>query len=117
MFQILNILQQFWGGLLSFSRDVTRIYIGLTDITTEAAWEWLDSSTLTYTNWDDKEPNNEGKGGEDCVVVLEYGVWNDVSCSGKYNFVCKKPNGKKSSPKLSLILNKTLNCQNPFIKV
>ena len=33
-------------------------WIGLTDMNFEGDWEWIDNSSLSYTNWAYSEPNN-----------------------------------------------------------
>lgn len=52
---------------------------------------------LTFSNWNQGEPNNAGK--EDCVHVLPYveGKWNDANCATQnINVFCEVllPEGK-----------------------
>uniref|UniRef100_A0A452RAZ2 C-type lectin domain-containing protein n=1 Tax=Ursus americanus TaxID=9643 RepID=A0A452RAZ2_URSAM len=47
-------------------------------------------SGLTYSNWKKNEPNNHGSG-EDCVILLEDGLWNDISCQASFLAVCEFP--------------------------
>jgi lysophospholipase L1-like esterase len=60
-------------------------WIGLTDQTAEAAFQWVTGELLTFTNWAQGEPNSLGD--EDCVETNAYfargtpGTWNDISCS------------------------------------
>ncbi|KAM4037881.1 CD209 antigen-like protein A isoform 2-T2 [Anomaloglossus baeobatrachus] len=51
-----------------------------------AKWNWLDGSVLSFRNWNKGEPNNHNT--EDCVESS--GNWNDLSCSSKMKYVCKK---------------------------
>ncbi|KAI7808333.1 hypothetical protein IRJ41_002387 [Triplophysa rosa] len=63
----------------------TSVWIGLFS----DPWEWPDNSDSGFRFWMSGEPNNVG-GSEDCTKANIYlqGEWNDVGCSGPYNFVC-----------------------------
>ncbi len=57
------------------------VMIGLNDIDVEGTFVWYDQSPVTYTNWDNGEPNNSG-GNEDCVQLrINSGLWNDIPCN------------------------------------
>ena len=50
----------------------------------------FQGQALTYSNWQPKEPNNQGN--EDCVHMVTYagGKWNDVACNTKIiNVFCE----------------------------
>ncbi|XP_014381644.1 C-type lectin domain family 4 member G [Alligator sinensis] len=65
-------------------------WIGLHDTGEEGKFTWVDDSSATYTNWDFGEPNNQGLG-EDCVMMLSHGRWNDAACAGKVEgWICEK---------------------------
>ncbi|XP_078359624.1 uncharacterized protein LOC144644082 isoform X3 [Oculina patagonica] len=66
-------------------------WIGYNDIDNEGDWVWSDRMTSSYTNWDDKSPNN---GGVSCAIVTRTGKWHDEPCQGQYSFICKKPSPK-----------------------
>ncbi|EMP41501.1 Cytochrome P450 4F22 [Chelonia mydas] len=53
-------------------------WIGLHDISNEGTFIWVDDSSVSYSNWDRGEPNNFGSG-EDCVMMLKDGKWNDAA--------------------------------------
>ncbi|XP_066299937.1 neurocan core protein-like [Branchiostoma lanceolatum] len=69
--------------------------------------KWTDGSPVSYTNWAAGQPSNNGlRGGEDCVGMYSKrgkdhwwftvkerntGQWNDVTCGGKYPYICKRP--------------------------
>ena len=63
-------------------------WIGYNDIDNEGDWVWSDRTTSSYTNWDDKSPNN---GGVSCAIVTSTGKWHDEPCQSQYSFICKKP--------------------------
>ena len=63
-------------------------WIGYNDIDNEGDWVWSDRTTSSYTNWDDKSPNN---GGVSCAIVTSTGRWHDEPCQSQYSFICKKP--------------------------
>lgn len=73
-------------AIKNVARDVA--YLGITDQRYENVFEDLSGNGVQYTNWNDGEPNNVGFG-EDCVVILENGKWNDVSCSDSFLAVCE----------------------------
>ncbi|XP_071945466.1 alpha-N-acetylgalactosamine-specific lectin-like [Antedon mediterranea] len=80
-------------GLVTRNSGVT-YWIGLTDAKDEGKWRWSDTNTLaTYTNWDKKEPNNNGN--QDCVTVWNRNglqtKWDDVQCTYEHGSVCKLP--------------------------
>ena len=58
-------------------------WIGLNDRKTEGAFEWVEGSPASYSNWFSGEPNNSGD--EDCVELWvgsnAGGKWNDNLCS------------------------------------
>uniref|UniRef100_I3MWG4 Fc epsilon receptor II n=1 Tax=Ictidomys tridecemlineatus TaxID=43179 RepID=I3MWG4_ICTTR len=65
-------------------------WIGLRDLDLEGEFIWMDGSPLDYSNWNLGEPNN-GDQGEDCVMMLGSGKWNDASCRGELDaWVCEQ---------------------------
>ncbi|XP_049620518.1 mannose-binding protein C-like [Suncus etruscus] len=62
--------------------------LGLTDEKNEGQFVDLRGRTLTYQNWNDGEPNNDNFG-ENCVLFLKNGKWNDVDCSHTALAVCE----------------------------
>jgi hypothetical protein len=62
------------------------IYIGLNDLNTEGEFEWVSGEPLEYSNWAAGEPN-DFISGEDAVVMITSGFWNDISDLGEYRFV------------------------------
>ena len=48
-------------------RYVEQFWFGMTDWGSEGTWYWINGEPVTYSNWENNEPNDEG--GEDCVVT------------------------------------------------
>jgi Lectin C-type domain len=58
-------------------------WIGLSDITSEGNFTWVDNTTFNFNDWNNGEPNNFG-GNENCVQVKYNGtewMWNDINCN------------------------------------
>ncbi|XP_048748271.1 coadhesin-like [Ostrea edulis] len=66
------------------------IWMGGFDGPKEGSWAWSGGVfSWSYTNWSTGEPNNSGD--EDCALMYaNSGKWNDGSCSGELQFMCKK---------------------------
>jgi hypothetical protein len=62
------------------------LLIGINDVATEGSFVWASGETSSYTNWNGGEPNNSG-GNEDYAVILNTGLWNDVSSGSAANYV------------------------------
>ena len=55
-------------------------------------WSWSDNTPVDYLNWQSGEPN--GLEGEDCGEMYPMdGTWNDVPCSEKRGFICRRTKG------------------------
>nr|KAF6304050.1 hypothetical protein mMyoMyo1_012837 [Myotis myotis] len=65
-------------------------FLGITDEGTEGQFVYVTGGRLTYSNWKKDEPNDFGSG-EDCVILLKDGIWNDISCSSSFMAVCEFP--------------------------
>ncbi|XP_048118190.1 C-type lectin domain family 4 member E-like [Alosa alosa] len=75
--------------LVTWKKNFTVFWIGLSDIETEGVWTWVDGTRLHQEYWKSGEPNNVGQD-EDCAVShhsswLHWNLqlWNDISCSTK----------------------------------
>ncbi|XP_042315133.1 mannose-binding protein-like [Sceloporus undulatus] len=89
------------GGALASSRNaaenraLTEImkknskhaFLGINDIQTEGKFVNLNGAPVGYTNWKQGEPNNLNN--EDCVILLEDQLWNDVPCEHKSLIICE----------------------------
>ena len=68
------------------------IWIGLTDEIHEGSWQWVNGESLTYTNWDSEEPNDDDIG-EDYGMMNSDGSWNDAGPPGSpneaYTYICE----------------------------
>ncbi|XP_004680758.1 PREDICTED: mannose-binding protein A-like [Condylura cristata] len=65
-------------------------FLGITDEETEGQFMYVTGGRLAYSNWKKDEPNNHGSG-EDCVILLKDGLWNDISCSSSFQAICELP--------------------------
>ena len=63
-------------------------WMGFNDISAEGSWVWISGEPVTYTNWSQWEPNNEGTyGEEEHGAIMNWthgGAWNDNSIYNHY---------------------------------
>ncbi|HYC55255.1 MAG TPA: C-type lectin domain-containing protein, partial [Candidatus Binatia bacterium] len=62
--------------------DTRNYWIGLDDLTTEGAFDWVTDEPFDYGNWHSGEPDNAG-GREDCVTMNRWrdATWTDERCT------------------------------------
>ncbi|XP_025706172.2 mannose-binding protein C [Callorhinus ursinus] len=65
-------------------------FLGITDEVTEGQFMYVTGGRLTYSNWKTNEPNDHDSG-EDCVTILEDGLWNDTSCHSSFPAALRTP--------------------------
>lgn len=54
------------------------------------SYQWVDGVQLTFSYWNKGEPN-DSRGIEDCIMMLDTGLWNDAPCSNERdNWICEK---------------------------
>jgi len=68
----------------NYSSFISELWIGYNDKDNEDTWVWANGETSTYTSWATHEPNDVD--GEDCAVIYESGVWNDVTCTNNSSY-------------------------------
>lgn len=81
---IRNAAENAW--LVSTFGGNQEFWIGLTDWGSEGIWRWASGEPVTFTNWDNGQPDNQGVAGEDCAHlnhghpgnVYTPAVWNDL---------------------------------------
>ncbi|XP_078660072.1 uncharacterized protein LOC144904802 [Branchiostoma floridae x Branchiostoma belcheri] len=72
------------------------MWVGLFDSISENKFFWASGHSVTYTNWNDRQPNGFNNQGQDenCVMLhwesAIAGKWNDVACSRELGFICQK---------------------------
>ncbi|XP_015680026.1 low affinity immunoglobulin epsilon Fc receptor [Protobothrops mucrosquamatus] len=65
-------------------------WIGLSDMSSENNFVWVDNSTPKFTRWRLGEPDNGGRG-QDCVVMNSSGQWEDRECGKNVDgWICEK---------------------------
>lgn len=72
-------------------------WIGLSDLSNEAGWEWSDGKPAKYFNWIRGQPD-DWHGMEDCATIKSSGMWNDDYCGNKNSFICKRQNNLSPAP-------------------
>ncbi|CAH1277455.1 MRC1 [Branchiostoma lanceolatum] len=69
------------------------VWIGLFDNIDENQFYWTSGHPVTFTNWNDGEPNNWNSQDEDCVDMYtdqaRAGLWNDAPCDHLRLFICQ----------------------------
>uniref|UniRef100_A0A672LGG0 C-type lectin domain-containing protein n=1 Tax=Sinocyclocheilus grahami TaxID=75366 RepID=A0A672LGG0_SINGR len=77
----------------SGEKQVSFLWIGLSDRQQEGNMKWVDNSPLKQGFWLKGEPNDQG-GDEDCIELMPSNPvlnnWNDLSCSEKRKGICQK---------------------------
>lgn len=69
---------------------VQSAYIGLSDHHLEGHFRWVNGTSMTYTNWYPKQPNNY-QGKQHYVEMLNTGQWNDQYAYKKREFIMELP--------------------------
>ncbi|XP_053485689.1 lactose-binding lectin l-2-like isoform X1 [Ictalurus furcatus] len=65
-------------------------WLGLSDCQKKNEWFWSDGTKVTFTKWNQNEPNF--RNGE-CCVHMNWGTqrdWNDIPCDQSFPFLCAK---------------------------
>uniref|UniRef100_A0A8C2CGC1 C-type lectin domain-containing protein n=1 Tax=Cyprinus carpio TaxID=7962 RepID=A0A8C2CGC1_CYPCA len=77
----------------SEEKQVSLVWIGLSDSENEGIMKWVDNSPLKQGFWLKGEPNDE-HGNEDCIELMPSNPvlnnWNDLPCSEMRKFICEK---------------------------
>ncbi|XP_061660890.1 macrophage mannose receptor 1 [Syngnathoides biaculeatus] len=64
-------------------------YIGLI-VNLDHSFSWLDETPVTYTAWEQNEPNFANND-ENCVTIYKsMGFWNDINCGIELPSICKR---------------------------
>jgi hypothetical protein len=71
-------------------------WTGYSDTTTPGTFVWASGSSSAYTNWGTGAPATTA--GDDCVVLLADGTWNNVACTAKNAYVCQDLRLKPALP-------------------
>ncbi|XP_059200605.1 macrophage mannose receptor 1-like [Centropristis striata] len=66
------------------------LWIGLNDRRKEGLFDWSDTSTVSFTSWENGAPA-VSTDREDCVLIRgENGNWADRVCDEKHGYICMK---------------------------
>ena len=68
-------------------------WIGLTDEVEEGKWLWSDGRSVTFTKWNNRNPDDGTSA--NCVTMYGYydDGWYDNPCSSHYRFICRITSG------------------------
>ena len=76
-------------------RGLPDAWIGFNDIDSEGSFVWVSGEPITWTHWDQGEPNDGGDSGEDCAVIMTRDgrrtEWDDRPCDTLRPWVCEAP--------------------------
>ncbi|XP_077592286.1 macrophage mannose receptor 1 [Stigmatopora nigra] len=76
-----------WRQIVKSSED--QYYIGLT-VNLDHSFSWLDDTPVTFTAWEQNEPNFANND-ENCVTIYKsMGYWNDINCGFELPSICKR---------------------------
>ena len=76
------------------NKNLNGYMIGGTDKDKEGIWQWVTGEPFEYSNWNEREPNNDSGGspGGECFLEIytSNGKWNDFYYNGlKRGFICE----------------------------
>ncbi|XP_016049907.1 lymphocyte antigen 75 isoform X1 [Erinaceus europaeus] len=83
---------KFVSRLMRENNNITmRIWLGLSLLSADQSWHWLDGTRASFVKWADKSKSNSGR----CSILLASNeTWKKVECSNGYGrVVCKVPLG------------------------
>jgi len=64
------------------------IWMGLTDLTKEGKWRWINGASLSYSNWLPRQPNQWGD--QDCAYLSHKNFkWGDTECDEELFYLCE----------------------------
>ncbi|XP_062987738.1 pulmonary surfactant-associated protein A-like [Elgaria multicarinata webbii] len=75
-------------AIMSFVKEFdTYAYLGITEGHVPGEFQFLNGTSLNFTNWYVDEP--KGKGAEKCVEMYSDGTWNDKLCNKYRLTICE----------------------------
>ncbi|KAK3611692.1 hypothetical protein CHS0354_034357 [Potamilus streckersoni] len=77
----------FIGALVAPGKD---IWVGLSDAEKEGVWKWIDSTLVTWFNWQPGQPDNWNNEEDHAIMIYKDKKWNDIRETTQYRFVCKR---------------------------
>ncbi|XP_051022070.1 lymphocyte antigen 75 isoform X2 [Acomys russatus] len=81
---------KFVSRLIRENYNITmRVWLGLSQLSLDQSWSWLDGLDVTFVKWENKSKNG---GGKCSILVASNETWEKVECSRGYaRVVCKVP--------------------------
>lgn len=94
-----------------------KLYIGFNDIKNEGKFHWSDQSSVDFTSWNSRQPDNYFNS-EDCAEIWPFatqkGKWNDVDCSSQLGYICQKDASSKPAPTIAPTTASTAKCPDGY---
>lgn len=95
MLKIENLDEKNWlEWQMTFSKDFKAYWTGMNDQKQQKLFRWVDGTLANQSliRWN-QEPNS-WLGNEDCAVISNSGIYNDMGCMTEAPFICEvKGNG------------------------
>lgn len=82
----------FLFDILKNNQTVNEVWLGGKRNPKTRAFNWIDDSNMTYTNWAEIKPED----GNECIEMIEIpngvskGKWTNSPCEKKNVFICQK---------------------------
>ncbi|XP_071951100.1 macrophage mannose receptor 1-like [Antedon mediterranea] len=86
-------------------------WTGFNDKSASGTYKWDDGTPVTYTNWDQGQPNSAGD--SNCVALVTskpVGFWDDMSCESNIGVICEKPRDGYTKPPMVTTQPSDVDC-------
>ncbi|XP_076853301.1 C-type mannose receptor 2 [Brachyhypopomus gauderio] len=88
-----------WEHIQGYDEQAHGAWLGMTFNLKGGSLQWLDSSSVEYTNWEQQDANLNMLSANSCFwVQSNTGLWKPGSCKNRtHGVICKRPRGLGSS--------------------